>query len=140
MTTTWLTTISSTQPLMHLCMPWWREGFEGIPVVVTETGWPTVGGEAASVENALDYNGNVARRALKRSSVAQELHERNHGRQETVVESSGGRMQRLAYEWLDISSQWLGLHVVCKMSLLRRLVANGNVPDLICRNVGKDVD
>ncbi|CAK9148809.1 unnamed protein product [Ilex paraguariensis] len=41
-----------------------REGFEGIPVVVTETGWPTVGGEAASVENALDYNGNVARRAL----------------------------------------------------------------------------
>ncbi|CAK9182750.1 unnamed protein product [Ilex paraguariensis] len=41
-----------------------REGFDGIPVVVTETGWPTVGGEAASVENALAYNGNVARRAL----------------------------------------------------------------------------
>ncbi|KAL7261117.1 hypothetical protein ACSBR1_006709 [Camellia fascicularis] len=41
-----------------------REGFEGIPVVVAETGWPTGGGEAASGENALAYNGNVVRRAL----------------------------------------------------------------------------
>uniref|UniRef100_A0A5B7BXY5 Glucan endo-1,3-beta-D-glucosidase n=1 Tax=Davidia involucrata TaxID=16924 RepID=A0A5B7BXY5_DAVIN len=41
-----------------------REGFAGIPVVVTETGWPTAGGGAASSENALGYNGNVVRRAL----------------------------------------------------------------------------
>lgn len=41
-----------------------REGFEGIPVVVTETGWPTAGGNAATVENALAYNGNVVRRSL----------------------------------------------------------------------------
>ncbi|KAI8527091.1 hypothetical protein RHMOL_Rhmol12G0048900 [Rhododendron molle] len=42
-----------------------REGFAGIPVVVTETGWPTGGGAAASDENALAYNGNVVRRALE---------------------------------------------------------------------------
>ncbi|XP_052185926.1 glucan endo-1,3-beta-glucosidase, acidic isoform-like [Diospyros lotus] len=41
-----------------------REGFEGIPVVVSETGWPTAGSEAASPENALAYNGNVVRRGL----------------------------------------------------------------------------
>lgn len=41
-----------------------REGFMGIPVVVTETGWPTAGGEAASLENALAYNGNVVRRGV----------------------------------------------------------------------------
>ncbi|KAH6826771.1 hypothetical protein C2S53_016909 [Perilla frutescens var. hirtella] len=41
-----------------------REGFEGIPVVVTETGWPTDGGEGAGADNALAYNGNVAMRAL----------------------------------------------------------------------------
>lgn len=42
-----------------------REGYDGIPVVVTETGWPTAGGEAASGENALAYNGNVVKRGLK---------------------------------------------------------------------------
>lgn len=41
-----------------------REGFEGIPVVVTETGWPTAGGNAATTENALAYNGNVVTRSL----------------------------------------------------------------------------
>lgn len=41
-----------------------REGFQGIPIVVTETGWPTAGGAAANIENALAYNGNVARRGL----------------------------------------------------------------------------
>ncbi|XP_059637408.1 glucan endo-1,3-beta-glucosidase-like [Cornus florida] len=41
-----------------------REGFAGISVVVSETGWPTSGGEAASVGNALAYNGEVVRRAL----------------------------------------------------------------------------
>lgn len=41
-----------------------REGFDGIPVVVTETGWPTDGGEAAGAGNALAYNGNVVTRAL----------------------------------------------------------------------------
>ncbi|KAK4842426.1 hypothetical protein QYF36_021392 [Acer negundo] len=40
-----------------------KEGFGDIPVVVTETGWPTSGGVAASIENAVAYNGNVARRA-----------------------------------------------------------------------------
>ncbi|CAI9278302.1 unnamed protein product [Lactuca saligna] len=41
-----------------------REGYGEIPVVVTETGWPTEGGEAASGENALCYNGNVVKRGL----------------------------------------------------------------------------
>ncbi|CAN1310927.1 Glucan endo-1,3-beta-glucosidase 13 [Linum perenne] len=40
-----------------------REGFQGIKVVVAETGWPTACGEAASVDNALTYNDNVVRRA-----------------------------------------------------------------------------
>ncbi|KAH7511077.1 hypothetical protein FEM48_ZijujUnG0053000 [Ziziphus jujuba var. spinosa] len=42
-----------------------KEGFDGIPVVVTETGWPTSGGEAASSANALVYNGNVVRRSVR---------------------------------------------------------------------------
>ncbi|XP_021999688.1 glucan endo-1,3-beta-glucosidase [Helianthus annuus] len=41
-----------------------REGYGGIRVVVTETGWPTAGGEAANGENALVYNGNVVKRSL----------------------------------------------------------------------------
>ncbi|KAG2707565.1 hypothetical protein I3760_05G153000 [Carya illinoinensis] len=41
-----------------------KAGFPGIPVVVTETGWPTRGGEGASPENALAYNGNVVKRAV----------------------------------------------------------------------------
>ncbi|XP_016509778.2 glucan endo-1,3-beta-glucosidase-like [Nicotiana tabacum] len=41
-----------------------KEGFEGIPVMVTETGWPTAGIDGASIDNALSYNGNVVRRAL----------------------------------------------------------------------------
>ncbi|KAF8399701.1 hypothetical protein HHK36_015571 [Tetracentron sinense] len=41
-----------------------NEGFAGIPVVVTETGWPTAGGGAALPENALNYNGNIIKRAL----------------------------------------------------------------------------
>ncbi|GFP88038.1 glucan endo-1 3-beta-glucosidase [Phtheirospermum japonicum] len=41
-----------------------REGFYGIPVVVTETGWPTGGGDAAGADNALAYNGNVVMRTL----------------------------------------------------------------------------
>ncbi|KAI3744618.1 hypothetical protein L1987_57704 [Smallanthus sonchifolius] len=41
-----------------------REGYGGIRVVVTETGWPTAGGEVASGENALAYNGNVVKRSL----------------------------------------------------------------------------
>ncbi|KAL2903282.1 hypothetical protein RDABS01_001992 [Bienertia sinuspersici] len=41
-----------------------REGFRGVRVVVSETGWPTDGGEAASPENARVYNGNVVKRAL----------------------------------------------------------------------------
>lgn len=41
-----------------------REGFHGIPVVVTETGWPTGGGDGTGADNALAYNGNVVMRAL----------------------------------------------------------------------------
>ncbi|KAL8519059.1 hypothetical protein ACS0TY_010124 [Phlomoides rotata] len=41
-----------------------REGFDGIPVAVTETGWPTGGGFAAGPENALAYNGDVVMRTL----------------------------------------------------------------------------
>ncbi|KAL0357923.1 UNVERIFIED_CONTAM: Glucan endo-1,3-beta-glucosidase [Sesamum calycinum] len=41
-----------------------REGFHGIPVVVTETGWPKGGADGANVDNALAYNGNVVMRAL----------------------------------------------------------------------------
>lgn len=41
-----------------------KEGFHDIPIVVTETGWPTSGGIAASSENALSYNENVLRRSL----------------------------------------------------------------------------
>nr|XP_043623667.1 probable glucan endo-1,3-beta-glucosidase At4g16260 [Erigeron canadensis] len=42
-----------------------REGYGGIAVVVTETGWPTADGDAASGENALAYNGNVVKRSLE---------------------------------------------------------------------------
>lgn len=42
-----------------------KAGFSGLPVVVTETGWPTRGGEGASAENALAYNENVVKRAVK---------------------------------------------------------------------------
>ncbi|VFQ87732.1 unnamed protein product [Cuscuta campestris] len=41
-----------------------REGFGEVSVVVSETGWPTSGGEAATLSNALAYNGNVVARAL----------------------------------------------------------------------------
>ncbi|KAJ6369277.1 hypothetical protein OIU78_001607 [Salix suchowensis] len=39
-----------------------REGFQGVQIVVSETGWPTGGGDAASVANAMAYNENVVRR------------------------------------------------------------------------------
>lgn len=39
-----------------------REGFQGIKIVVSETGWATGGGEAASVANAMAYTDNVVRR------------------------------------------------------------------------------
>ncbi|KAM1170789.1 hypothetical protein ACFX13_021537 [Malus domestica] len=42
-----------------------REGVVGVPVVVSETGWPTGGGEAASVENSRAYNAEVVRRAVE---------------------------------------------------------------------------
>ena len=41
-----------------------KEGFGGVRLVVSETGWPTGGGEAAGTENASAYNGNVVSRAL----------------------------------------------------------------------------
>ncbi|GAB4839793.1 hypothetical protein Ancab_020503 [Ancistrocladus abbreviatus] len=41
-----------------------KAGFDGIPVVVTETGWPKAGGDAANPDNALAFNSNVVRRAL----------------------------------------------------------------------------
>uniref|UniRef100_A0A6N2K7N7 Non-specific lipid-transfer protein n=1 Tax=Salix viminalis TaxID=40686 RepID=A0A6N2K7N7_SALVM len=36
-----------------------REGFQGIKIAVSETGWPTGGGEAASVANAMAYNEKI---------------------------------------------------------------------------------
>lgn len=42
-----------------------KEGFGGVAVAVTETGWPTSGGQAASIENAATYNRNVGRRAVR---------------------------------------------------------------------------
>ncbi|KAK4753599.1 hypothetical protein SAY87_001703 [Trapa incisa] len=41
-----------------------NEGFPGLQVVVTETGWPTGGGDAASIDNAMTYNQNIVRRTL----------------------------------------------------------------------------
>ncbi|OVA06340.1 Glycoside hydrolase [Macleaya cordata] len=44
--------------------------FSGIPVIVTETGWPWLGGaneRDATVENARTYNGNLIRRVLNDS-------------------------------------------------------------------------
>jgi hypothetical protein len=40
-------------------------GGESVRVVVSETGWPTAGGVAASVENAMTYNQNLVRRVRK---------------------------------------------------------------------------
>ncbi|CAM0952610.1 unnamed protein product [Alopecurus aequalis] len=42
-----------------------REGFGGVAVAVTETGWPTAGHPAATLENAAVYNGGVAERAAR---------------------------------------------------------------------------
>ncbi|XP_072965331.1 glucan endo-1,3-beta-glucosidase-like [Typha angustifolia] len=39
-----------------------REGFAGVPVAVTETGWPTSGHEVATPENAAVYNGKIVER------------------------------------------------------------------------------
>lgn len=39
-----------------------REGFKGIPVAVTETGWPTAGHIVATKENAETYNGKIVER------------------------------------------------------------------------------
>lgn len=41
-----------------------KQGFGGVSVVLAETGWPREGGDAATPENALAFNGNVIRRAL----------------------------------------------------------------------------
>ncbi|GMH01604.1 hypothetical protein Nepgr_003443 [Nepenthes gracilis] len=41
-----------------------KAGFGGVRVVVTETGWPKAGGEAATPDNALTYNQNAISRAL----------------------------------------------------------------------------
>ncbi|XP_050206993.1 glucan endo-1,3-beta-glucosidase-like [Mercurialis annua] len=42
-----------------------KEGFPGVKVVVSETGWPTAGGEGASVENALIYNEEMVRKVVR---------------------------------------------------------------------------
>lgn len=36
-----------------------REGFQGIKIAVSETGWPTGGGEAAGVVNAMAYSEKI---------------------------------------------------------------------------------
>ncbi|KAG2618404.1 putative glucan endo-1,3-beta-glucosidase GVI [Panicum virgatum] len=38
-----------------------KAGVQGLELVVSETGWPSGGGEGASVENAAAYNNNVVR-------------------------------------------------------------------------------
>ncbi|PWZ08884.1 putative glucan endo-1,3-beta-glucosidase GVI [Zea mays] len=38
-----------------------KAGVQGLELVVSETGWPSAGGEGASVENAAAYNNNVVR-------------------------------------------------------------------------------
>ncbi|KAJ3700814.1 hypothetical protein LUZ61_004519 [Rhynchospora tenuis] len=43
-----------------------REGFKGIPVIVTETGWPTAGHAVATKENAAIYNGKILERVRNR--------------------------------------------------------------------------
>ncbi|CAN6218510.1 unnamed protein product [Urochloa humidicola] len=42
-----------------------KEGFGGVPVAVTETGWPTAGHPAATPENAAAYNAEVVGRAAR---------------------------------------------------------------------------
>ncbi|CAL5063173.1 unnamed protein product [Urochloa decumbens] len=42
-----------------------KEGFGGVPVAVTETGWPTAGHQAATPENAAAYNAEVVGRAAR---------------------------------------------------------------------------
>lgn len=42
-----------------------REGFGGVAVAVTETGWPTAGHPDATPQNAAVYNGGVADRAAR---------------------------------------------------------------------------
>ncbi|CAL9165062.1 unnamed protein product [Musa hybrid cultivar] len=39
-----------------------REGFKGIPVMVTETGWPTAGNNVATPDNAAAYIGGIVER------------------------------------------------------------------------------
>ncbi|KAJ4752702.1 hypothetical protein LUZ62_045569 [Rhynchospora pubera] len=43
-----------------------RQGFKGIPVIVTETGWPTAGHVAATKANAAIYNGKIVERVRNR--------------------------------------------------------------------------
>ncbi|NP_001353862.1 Putative glucan endo-1,3-beta-glucosidase GVI precursor [Zea mays] len=38
-----------------------KAGVQGLELVVSETGWPSAGGEGATVENAAAYNNNVVR-------------------------------------------------------------------------------
>uniref|UniRef100_A0A0A9D614 Glucan endo-1,3-beta-D-glucosidase n=1 Tax=Arundo donax TaxID=35708 RepID=A0A0A9D614_ARUDO len=40
-------------------------GGHNVRVVVSETGWPTAGGAAASVENAMTYNQNLVKHVCK---------------------------------------------------------------------------
>ncbi|OEL19970.1 putative glucan endo-1,3-beta-glucosidase BG1 [Dichanthelium oligosanthes] len=42
-----------------------KEGFGGVPVAVTETGWPTAGHPAATPQNAAAYNAEIVGRAAR---------------------------------------------------------------------------
>lgn len=42
-----------------------KEGFGGVPVAVTETGWPTAGHPAATPQNAAAYNAKIVERAAR---------------------------------------------------------------------------
>jgi len=39
-------------------------GYSNLPIVITESGWPSAGGDAASVENAQTYNNNLIKHVL----------------------------------------------------------------------------
>jgi len=46
-----------------------RSGHPDIPIVITESGWPSAGNEAATVENAKTYNNNLIKHVLSNAGT-----------------------------------------------------------------------
>lgn len=46
-----------------------RSGHPNIPIVITESGWPSAGNEAATVENAKTYNNNLIKHVLSNAGT-----------------------------------------------------------------------